>query len=476
MKSNEEFLALVNEKAEIKKAALSKKNKLVKRVTATALAFAIILSTVLIAAKFSDENDLVFDGIRVEALDESLNLTENLSNENKPKATVSDIDEETASATDFAFDLLRAAYNGDNILISPYSVYMALAMTANGADGKTRAEIEEVLGLTVEEMNNLLSSCQSLHDQYKRGTFDSRKIITSSNSVWFRNDLPSLFVNKYFLENMRTYYNADVFSAPFNDETFVDINDWICEKTENTIPQIIDRIEENDVMYIINAVLFNARWDYQYRDEFIIPEKFYSDNGTVTETEFLRRGSTELIILEKGYGFVDKYKSGFRYLAFLPHEGVSIEDFIASLDAHSFAEALKNENIIYDGANVTLPSYKDEFSAKLKESLQKLGISRAFDSNKADFSGLISTDGEGNVYLGDVIHKTYIDLNNTGTIASGATFVQTLCGGTQVPEQVLNFNRPFVYMIVDENDLPIFIGAFLNYSEENKTVNVRKGN
>lgn len=453
--------------------------KMSTKVTTSAVALILVFSTVLAIAVHSRADDFDFDGIEISPLPYTQDLMAGLvdSGDENEEDTLSNCEivlEEASvlAATDFAFELLRAAYEGDNILLSPYSVYTALAMTANGADGKTKSEIEDVLGMTVEEVNLFISSKQSTYDEYTRGTYDSRKILTSANSIWFRNDLSGLNVNKKFLENVGAYYSADVYSAPFNDSTVQDINGWTSEKTEGSIPSVIDKINDDDVMFIINAVLFNAKWKNQYRDSSIVTDTFYSSDASEIETEFLRRGITPLITLEKGYGFYDSYKSGFKYVAFLPHEGVSIEEFIASLDADTYADALKNT--VANGANVTLPSYKSEFSAGLKEPLQALGITRAFDPEKSDLTKMLAADEGSNFYLGNVLHKTYIDLNNTGTIASAVTVADIRRGGFTVPETTLKFNRPFVYMIVDEDNIPIFIGTLLNYSEENKTVNVRK--
>ncbi len=164
--------------------------------------------------------------------------------------------------TDFALRLFQACSrqtSAQNTLVSPLSVMLALAMTANGADGQTKAEMESVLGMPIEELNAHLYS-------YVNQLPSSRHTkIAIANSIWYKDD-PSLHVRKEFLQTNADYYGADAYQGPFDDSTLQDINNWTKENTNGMIDKAIDSIDSTAVMYLINALVFNARWQWPYLD------------------------------------------------------------------------------------------------------------------------------------------------------------------------------------------------------------------
>ena len=159
---------------------------------------------------------------------------------------LNDLSDQNAAITDFAIRLFQASEgSGKNTLVSPLSVLCALAMTANGAEEETLRQMEDVLGMTTEEMNLYIYSYMQTLPQ------DEKYKLSLANSIWFT-DHERFTVNQDFLQTTADYYEADIYKAPFNEQTCEDINNWIKEKTDGMIQGALDEIPDSALMYLIN--------------------------------------------------------------------------------------------------------------------------------------------------------------------------------------------------------------------------------
>ncbi len=374
-------------------------------------------------------------------------LTEGISkNESASKAPD---DEFKAAASSFAAELFKDNYSkGKTTLVSPLSVLTALALVQNGAQGDTLAQLEQALGgLDRDTLNAYMRAyCDFLTES------DELKI---ANSVWTDS---SAEAKRAFLQKAVDSYSAQLFSAPLSDpKTVESINSWVKKNTDGMIPKIIEKADRYAVMMLVNAIAFDAKWETPYTNDDIEKLEFNSYSGKLKKTEFMC--STESVYLSDSdaVGFMKPYKNGrFAFAALLPNEDVSIDDYIASLSGEKlmkiFSSAKKNEEV-----DVKMPKFKAEYSTQLIDTLKKMGIEDAFDRKSADFSSLI--DKSDGAYIGTVMHKTFIEVDQEGTRAAAATLV----GISKMSMPAINpvcLNRPFVYMIVDtETNLPLFIGV-----------------
>lgn len=374
-------------------------------------------------------------------------LTEGISkNESASKAPD---DEFKAAASSFAAELFKDNYSkGKTTLVSPLSVLTALALVQNGAQGNTLAQLEQALGgLDRDTLNAYMRAyCDFLTES------DELKI---ANSVWTDS---SAEAKRAFLQKAVDSYSAQLFSAPLSDpKTVESINSWVKKNTDGMIPKIIEKADRDAVMMLINAVAFEAKWETPYTNDDIEKLEFNSYSGKSKKTEFMC--STESVYLSDSdaVGFMKPYKNGrFAFAALLPDENTGIDDYVASLSGDKlmkiFSSAKKNEEV-----DVKMPKFKAEYSTQLIDTLKKMGIEDAFDRKSADFSSLI--DKNDGAYIGTVMHKTFIEVDQEGTRAAAATLV----GISKMSMPAINpvcLNRPFVYMIVDtETNLPLFIGV-----------------
>lgn len=362
----------------------------------------------------------------------------------------------SVKSTDFAVRLFQAIPSADsNTMISPMSVLYALSMTANGAKGETLAQMEDVFGMSVDELNSYLKAyMESLPegDKYK---------LSIVNSIWFTDD-ERVTVERSFLQTNADYYGADVFKVPFDNTALESINSWVENNTDGMIQNILDKISEDDVMYLINAMAFDAKWKEIYKGFQIQDGIFTMEDGTKQNAEMMH--SEEYLYLDdkNATGFIKPY-ADFKYafVALLPNEGISVAEYISTMTGANLASLLANPQ--QTTVQVVMPKFKSEHSVEMSEILSVMGMKNAFDMKAADFSNL-GTFTVDNIFISRVIHKTLIVVDEKGTKAGSSTVVEAETGAAlieDVKEVVLN--RPFVYMIIDcEANLPLFIGTMMD--------------
>ena len=362
------------------------------------------------------------------------------------------------STADFSIDLFKQSYTkGENSLVSPTSVYLALGMTANGAAGNTLKEFETLLGKYNLNIGHLNSYYNSL--ARKLATVESGKV-SIANSIWYRND-ERLDVKTDFLQANADYYNAAAYKADFDSEqTVKDINGWVKNNTGNLIDKIIDKINPNTIMYLINAVYFEDKWEKSYAKEQVRKGSFQLADGTKKSVDFMYSEEEGYLKDSNAQGFIKPYKNGkYSFVALLPNEGVSIDSYVASLSGESFINLLKNKS--RDKVSAALPKFKSEYTIKLVEPLKKLGLEECFSDTKANFTKM-ATSKEGAIFIGDVLHKTFITVDDEGTKAGAVTKVEMQVKSVQLTHMI-TLNRPFVYAIIDnETKLPLFMGTMMN--------------
>ncbi len=378
-----------------------------------------------------------------------------------------------AAAADFALKLLnesREYAEGDGLLVSPLSVMLALAMTANGAQGETLLEMEKVLagGMTIDELNAQLFN-------YTSGlvsTPDAKFNI--ANAIWVSSD-DTFSVNKNFIRSIENTYDADIIAAKLDTQDTVDaINAWVDEQTFGMIKKIYNEpLDPSTVMVLLNALAFDALWADQPADYSCHQHTFKGSATTAQNVKFMWANCDGYIQGDNEVGIVKNYMGGhYAFVALLPEEGKNIAEYMASLDGKTFLELFdKREKAAY---NVTvtsrIPFFSFDCNVKLNDTLKAMGMPRAFDSASAQF-GALGVSSIGNIYINRVIHKTHIDLDNSGTRAAAVTAIDMAPESAEGPMNMkyyrVELDRPFVYAIVDTNTgLPIFIGSCENIAEK----------
>jgi serpin B len=225
------------------------------------------------------------------------------------------------------------------------------------------------------------------------------------------------------------------------------------------IKDLIDEFDPATVMCLVNALAFEAEWSEPYQKGDVNDEKFTKEDGTKQDAELMYSTESSYISDENSSGFIKHYSGNrFAFAAILPNEDISVSEYINSLDGASLSDMLSNAKNAT--VRTSLPKFEFEYGVKLNDVLKTMGMTDAFDPKSADFSGISSDNG---LYIGEVMHKTYIQVAEKGTRAGAATSVEMLDGSAE-PEEIYEvyLNRPFIYMLIDlQSNTPLFIGTVM---------------
>lgn len=348
----------------------------------------------------------------------------------------------SASMTDFALSLLKNSHcTGENTLLSPYSVYMALSMTANGAHGNTLSQIESLLGMPVAELNPYVLALQT----------GAGEEVAEANSLWLHE---SLTAKEDFLQNIKNYYQAQIYTSPFDNSTLEAMNHWIREQTKDRIPQALDQMNPNAMLYLINALTFDGNWETAYTTESITDQTFYSPSG---EKIVEMMGSEEHMYLDdgRGTGFIKDYAGGqYSFVALLPNEGISLEDYLSALTADDLLRTIQNPQPV--SVMTTMPKLQMENTVEMKDILSKMGMIDAFTMD-ADLSGI---NGQQDLFVSRILHKTSLQVDESGTQAGAVTIEEIVTKGVSLNQKFVFLNSPYVMGIYDKvNHCFLFLGV-----------------
>ena len=369
-----------------------------------------------------------------------------------PGAVTSDF---TKAFSDFSFRLFSESVGAseDNKLISPLSAMLCLSLIANGAEGETLAEMESVLGLPVGELNKALYA-------YTEGLVNEKDSkMELANSVWFRNT-DALEVKESFLQTLADWYQAEAYGAPFDESTRKDLDEWVSEHTDGMIQKMLDEpIDPTVMMYLVNALVFDAKWAKAYEKGDVDTWLFTSQNGRKNEVQGLFSDESVYLSAEGVKGVAKLYKNaGYFFVGLLPEdEKKNLGTFISELNGSMWQELWMSRTS--ERVETMIPEFKIEDKTELTDILNDLGMKKMF-SLDAEFLPMASYNKE-SLYCSAVVQKVYLELDRHGTKAAAVTWgeMDTKSAMPVEPKKVY-LDHPFVYMIVDAKyGLPLFVGS-----------------
>lgn len=376
------------------------------------------------------------------------------------------IDANLVSAkNDFGFRVLSTLVSSapkENVFISPYSIATALTMTYNGSGGQTRGAMAQALGIAGIELQRLNTGEKFLAGQLKKDKAGVELLI--ANSLWARKGVT---FNSTFLNTNKEFYQAKVAAIDFNTpDAPKKINSWVKDKTKGKIDKIVDQIKPEAVLFLINAVYFKGRWQEKFDPKMTRDDKFYPDNSDPVLVKMMMRSGKFRYLETDAFQAVElPYGEGeVSMLIFLPAAG-KLDDLIAQMSSAFWQEAWGRFRS--REGTVWLPRFKLEYEQSLRDVLIELGMGIAFDLNQADFS-LMGKGGPG-FAIGDVKHKTFVEVNEEGTEAAAVTSVEmVLASVPPQPRFEMVVNRPFLFAIQDnETGTILFLGVVRNPSGGN---------
>ena len=369
-----------------------------------------------------------------------------------------------AAVTQFGALLMAEAMklDAENPVISPLSAYFALAMAADGAAGDTLAEFGALLGLSGAELDAL---CAGLAQALTENAGSTE--LSIANSAWI-DTCEALVVEESWLNAVKAAMGAEAISADLStQEAVAAINDWVKKNTNGLIPSLREEPYQDDVMFVLlNALYFKAKWQSPFEAEDTHEAAFTVAGGEAVQTEFMQDWGCyrDYIESEGVCGTVLPYDDGkTAFLALLPREGADVRAFAATLDAEQIASYLA---AVQSGTymDLLIPKFTAETEFKMNDALKAMGLVQAFDPEKADFTAM-GHAGDAPLYIGNVLQKVKLIVDEEGTEAAAVTSVE-MAAGCAMPPPVkveLRFDRPFAYAVIDlATGVPMFLGVMEN--------------
>ena len=347
-------------------------------------------------------------------------------------------------AVDFFKSVNAAEPQNSNVVVSPYSAAVALSMLAEGAEGQTKTEFNKALG-------NILYKAEDL------GSNDT-VIVKSANSVWIDDNFSPR--NRYvsLLEkDFDAFIDVEDFASPVAMQA---INNWCSEHTNGKITEIIDRLDASTVMVLVNALYFNASWDYEFDPSLTTAQTFHGLSGD-SKVKLMTAKGYYMYAENNGFQMIQLPYEGLKYAMYviLPPEGADINKLISKMTPSDYQAAM--DMLSQQEVRLCLPRFKVETSMILNKPLQNMGIKSAFTS-AADFSGIAEM---GPLVLDLVKQKCYIDVTEKGTEAAAVTSAQIRLTSARPPVKlpVMRVDRPFVFVLADaDNKAILFAGKIVN--------------
>lgn len=377
-----------------------------------------------------------------------------------------------AGNTAFALDLyhqLRQGTDG-NLLVSPYSISLALAMAFAGARGETADQMSKVLQFPDPDVHDAFAALTD--DLLTRGNIepdeDQGQVANGlriANALWGEQTFP---FSADFAARLEASYGAGLQETDFAGAPDVargEINAWVEEQTEDRIQDIVPAgaIDPRTRLVLANAIYFYGSWRHPFEPDLTEDDTFHLPDGSTVDVPFMQQREHVRYTQRDGMQLVDlPYAAdGFTMTIILPDHG-ELGTFGEDLDSDALTAAI-------DGMESTeirlwLPTFEFEYSASLAATLVSLGMTDAFDARLADFTGMIEegADPRETLAIGDVLHKAFISVDEKGTEAAAATVVLMPTGaapGEDVEPPEIRIDRPFLFAIRDtQTGTILFLG------------------
>lgn len=405
---------------------------------------------------------------------------------------------------DFAIRQLAYCYDeNDNEIISPLSLYYALAILANGASNDTRKELESVLGMTVEDLNEFLSDFDNEFDNTES------KYYNKANAIWF-NTLKGLSLKEDYKNTISKYYGDSFFEGDFSDGQKVvnEANQWSSKQTDGAIQDVMNDgdITDETTMLILNALTAGDKWGHKFESSETYYEEFNGRDNSKTLVEMMHETEWGYINDGRSEGFIKWLENNSVFIGIVPLLGVDVYDYLNTMDSstlsnyedHRITSEIvdeftgKNEwtgedetCYLYDAhyTRLSFPMFEFDKEYDLDKTLKKFGLKNVFSAGESDFSAL--ADGPENLikelYLQKAKQKCSILVNEEEVKAAAVTSIYLGLGGGdggcyQLRDNVYHdvvFNRPFIFALMtptySHKGIPMFIGIVTKIGEPIQT-------
>jgi len=401
-----------------------------------------------------------------EPVNQDIDLTGGLAYITDPSVSDDDLNDQAEDLNEFALDLYhQLAKEEGNLVYSPYSIYQAFLMVYAGADTETRTQIAEVLDIDLEDgdlvhewMNALNQRLTELPDYLPEGS--QPLVFNVANALWAQKDF---HFEQAFLDKLSANYNAGLKLVDFSnpEEARQVINLWVAAQTNDKIKDLIPQgmLNEMTRLVITNAIYFKGAWQNRFDESHTKNAPFYLLDGSQVEVEMMSNSFNGVALVDDSFTAVRlPYEGGNYAMALLMPNG-DFKDFESTLDEDSFGDILNRLEDGYMRIDFQMPRFTTESSFSLADQLKALGMENAFDPMLADFTQIT---GQKDLYISDVVHQAFIDVNEEGTEAAAATAIGMTTTSMPIESYEITLDHPFIYVIYEQTtNTIVFMGRFV---------------
>lgn len=430
------------------------------------LAIVVLLTTFLALTSHANHHNAVEQPVNKEATSSQGEMSGKNNDSRKEFRLTESQRKMSDNNNDFACNLFRNIYKkkkgNSSIIVSPISVGYLLGMLNEGADGETRRQITDVLGLggSVEEINEYFK--KMINESPYVDTTVTVKTANCINFIAGYNLIPQ------FRADMQNYYDAQVGAIGSNSGDIVErINNWCKTHTDGMISELIKKEELNSnlVMYLLNAICFKASWTKKFDPEETRNMNFTKRGGKTVKRKMMHRknkaayGKNDLCeMLRLPYGY-----NSYSMYVLLPNKGKTVDDIIRSISAEKLEQQRKHD-MTFCEVDILLPRFTTESESSLVDVLSAMGMPRAFGIG-AEFPNMVQSHKD-DLYVSMIKQRAKIEVEEEGTKAAAATIAEMVTLSASLDEErprSVNFHatRPFVYYIIErESGAIFFMGTY----------------
>lgn len=345
--------------------------------------------------------------------------------------TVTITSEEPIGKPAYTEKLMSQLPQGENYVVSPFSLKMAMMMAANGAEDETQKEILDAFG--IKDINGFNAYSKQLISDLNA---DEKAEVNIANSIWFNKDIGGK--DGDFSDAFKSIVEdsfAGNAEAVTNKNSVERVNEWTEEQTKGKIKNLLSEDNREYLAALVNAVYMKAEWENQFKKEATYKETFTDINGKENEIDFMHQTS-----------YFDYYEDGDTKIIKLPYTN-DMSMYVVLGNTENIAADVKK--MTSKKAALSLPKFKLDYSVSLNGILNNMGVVRAFE-NTAQFSPMVQNTFD--VKIDTVLQKAFIEVDEKGTEAAAATAVIIDAAGMLEPEEIVEFkaDKPFTYYIADD--------------------------
>jgi serpin B len=390
----------------------------------------------------------------------------NVQREIKPSVPESDTQTLVEGNNAFALDMYRSLRGDDgNLIFSPFSISLALAMTYAGARGDTESQMADALhfDLPQSQLHPAFNALDlGLAERGKSGSKDQNPLqLNIVNAVWAEQNFPFL---PDFLDTLALNYGAGIHQADFitqYEPVRKEINNWVSNETKNKINDLLPQgvLNPDTRMVLVNAIYFKADWLNQFDANDTNDQPFHLLDGSTVTVPMMSQDTYVPYAKGDGWQAVEFPYAGETAAMdiLVPDEG-NFEAFDSSFDIATLDTMLNG--LQPTSMTFGLPKFTFTRDFGLNAQLSALGMPDAFDPDRADFSGMT---GKPDLFISDVIHKAFVAVDEKGTEAAAATAVIMELASAPMYEVTLIVDRPFIFIIRDTvSGQILFMGRVVN--------------